>query len=113
MERSFIADERSQIAILKAIGFKDYEIIKWHTYRFELVAFISVMLASILSIPMTKLCISPIFKMMGAVNVKYNIKILELFVLYPGVVFVITVIIAWITAFYTKTIKSSDTANIE
>lgn len=113
MERSFIADERSQIAILKAMGFKDSFIIRWQVQRFGLVTLIGVILAAIVSIPMTDLCISPIFGMMGAWDINYNIQPLQVFVLYPGIVFLETVVVAWITALYTKKIKSSDTANIE
>ena len=113
MERSFIADEKSQIAILKAIGFNDSAILKWHVYRFGLVALVAVILAAVCSIPMTNLCIDPIFGMMGAVDVEYNIDPLQIFLLYPGVVLAMTVLVAWLTALYTKTIKSSDTANIE
>ena len=113
MERTFIADEKSQIAILKAIGFKDREVIKWHVYRFGIVALIAVIIAACASIPMTDLCITPIFGMMGAKDINYNIDPLQIFVIYPGIVFVMTILIAWITATYTKTIKSSDTANIE
>lgn len=113
MERSFIADEKSQIAILKAIGFKDGAIIKWHVYRFGLVALIAVVLAAVVSVPMTELCITPIFGMMGATDIDYNIEPLKIFILYPGIVLAVTVLTTWITALYTKTIKSSDTANIE
>lgn len=113
MERSFIANEKSQIAILKAIGFKDSVIIKWHVYRFGLVGILAVVLAAALSIPMTKLCITPIFGIMGAVDVKFNIEPLQIFALYPGIILAVTVLITWITALYTKNIKSSDTANIE
>ncbi len=113
MERSFIADEKSQIAILKAIGFRDSAILKWHVYRFGLVALVAVILAAVCSIPMTNLCVDPIFGMMGAVDVEYNIDPLQIFLLYPGAVLAMTVLVAWVTALYTKTIKSSDTANIE
>lgn len=113
MERSFIADEKGQIAILKAVGFTDGAVIKWQVYRFGLVALISVILAGILSIPMTELCITPIFGMTGTTEIDYNIEPLQIFVMYPGVVFIMTIVMAWITALYTKTIKSSDTANIE
>lgn len=113
MERSFIEDEKSQIAILKAIGFRDGAVIRWHVYRLGLAALIAVVLAAALSIPMTNLCISPIFGMMGASDVDYNIEPLQVFLLYPGIVLAVTVIVTWITALYTKTIKSSDTANIE
>lgn len=113
MERSFIADEKGQIAILKAIGFRDSAIIKWHVYRFGLVGLLAVILAAVCSIPMTELCINPIFGMMGAVDIDYNIDPLQIFLLYPGAVLVMTVIVAWFTALYTKTIKSSDTASVE
>ena len=113
MERTFIADEKSQIAILKAIGFKDRAIIKWHVYRFGLVALVSVIIAACVSIPMTDLCITPIFGMMGATDIDYNIDPLQIFVIYPGIVLAVTIIIAWMTATCTKSIKSSDTANIE
>ena len=113
MERSFIADEKGQIAILKAIGFKDSAIIKWHVYRFGLTSLFAVILAAVCSIPMTKLCITPIFGMMGAKEIDYNIDPVQIFLLYPGAVLVMTVIVAWLTALYTKTIKSSDTASVE
>ena len=113
MERSFIADEKAQIAMLKAIGFRDGTVVLWQVCRFGLAALIAVILAAALSIPMTKLCITPIFGMMGASRIKYNIDVLQIFVLYPGAILLVTVVVAWLTALYTRTIKSSDTANIE
>lgn len=113
MERSFITEEKSQIAILKAIGFKDYQIIKWHVYRFGIVSLISVFLAALCSIPITKLCGNPLFGMMGARNIDYYIRVFEIFLLYPGIILIGTVMIAAFSALHTKQIKSSDTANIE
>lgn len=113
MERSFIADEKAQIAMLKAIGFRDGTVVCWQVCRFGLAALIAVILAAVLSIPMTKLCITPIFGMMGASRIKYNIDVLQIFALYPGTILLVTVVVAWLTALYTRTIKSSDTANIE
>ncbi|MBQ9765999.1 MAG: ABC transporter permease [Lachnospiraceae bacterium] len=114
MERTFITNEKSQIAILKAIGFKNSVIIKWQVCRFGMVALAAGILAACLSIPMTEICITPIFGMMGATNIDYKIEPLNIFLLYPGIVFAVTVAVAWITAaICTRTIKSSDTANIE
>ena len=62
---------------------------------------------------MTELCITPIFGIMGAVDVDFNIDPLQIFLLYPGIVLGMTVVVTWITGLYTKSIKSSDTANIE
>ena len=87
--------------------------IKWQVYRFGLAALLAVVLAAVLSIPMTDLCISPIFGMMGAKDIDYKINPLQVFLLYPGIVLAVTVLVTYFTALYTKTIKSSDTANIE
>ncbi|MBO5164655.1 MAG: ABC transporter permease [Ruminococcus sp.] len=113
VERSFISDERSQIALLKAIGFKNGAIIKWHTLRFGIAALAAAILAAVASIPMTNLCISPIFGMMGAVDIDFMIDPLKVFLLYPLIIFAVTVLTAWLTSLYTKTIKTSEAANIE
>ncbi len=113
MEKSFITSEKSEIAILKAMGFKDFTIIKWHVLRFFIVALIAVILAAALSTPMTDLCISPVFGMMGASEIDYNIKPLEIFLIYPGIVLAVTVFVSWLVSLGTRSIKSSDTADIE
>ncbi len=113
MERSFISDERNEIAILKAIGFRSSKVILWQVCRFGLVALMAVILAGLLSIPMTKLCISPIFGMMGAGRVAFVINPLKVFIIYPAIVLALTIAIAFLTALYTRHIKSSDTASIE
>lgn len=113
VERSFISDERSQIAILKAIGFKTSDIVKWHTARFGIAALIAAILAAVLSIPMTDLCITPVFRNMGAMSVAYHIDPLQIFLVYPAIIFAITFMTAWITSLYTRTIKTSEATNIE
>ncbi len=113
MERSFISDETGQIALLKAIGLKDSTIIKWHVYRFMIVAFLTELLAVILTIPVTKLWCDPIWKMMGAIHVQYYFSPLTLVVIYPGIILMITLLTAFMTALYTKKISSRDIVNIE
>ena len=113
MERSFISDEKGQIALLKAIGFKDVTIIKWHVYRFMIVAFLSEILAVILTMPVTRLWCDQIWKMMGAFNVKYYFNPLTLILIYPGIILLITLMTAFVTALYTKKISSRDIVNIE
>ena len=114
MERSFITDERSQIAILKAIGFGNGKIIKWHVYRFGIVTLFAVIFAAVCSIPMTHLVISPVFGMMGATEVSYVIDPWQIFVIYPGIILAMTILSsAVVTTVFGRTIKSRDTANIE
>ena len=113
VERSFISDEKSQIALLKAIGFRNGTIISWNTLRFGIVALAAAILAAAASIPMTKLCITPIFGMMGATKIMFNIDSLQIFLFYPLVIFAVTFVTAWLTSLYTRKIKSSDISNIE
>lgn len=113
MERSFIADERNEIAILKALGFKNIKIIWWQVCRFGIVSLVAAIVAGLLSIPMTKLCISPIFGMMGATNVDYVINPLKVFIMFPGIIVALTLVVTFFVALNTNTIKAKDTASIE
>lgn len=114
MERSFISKERSEIALLKAVGFDSGSVILYHTMRFGITVIIAIVTASALLMPLTKLIIDPIFGMMGAIgNIEYQFNALEIFGAYPVIIFCVTVLSAALTAIYTKTIKSSDTASIE
>ena len=112
MERSFIAKETKQIAILKAMGFRDREVIKWQVIRFGILAVIAVILAIALSIPATKLAGNAIFSAMGARKVDWLFSIPSL-AKYPALIVVVTVVITWITSLYTGTVKARDTASIE
>lgn len=113
MERSFISKEKSEIALMKAMGFKTGSVIAQHTLRFAIVAVIASVIAIALGTPITKLCIDPVFGITGAINgVDYNIKPLEVCVIYPIVVIAATVLGAALTALYMKKIKASDTADI-
>lgn len=114
MERSFISNEKSEIALMKAIGFSNRSIIWHHTLRFTIVAFFASILAAILCMPLTKLAIDPVMGIMGAVSgVGYDIVPFEIFVLYPVIIVAVTIISAFFTSIYTNTIKSSDASNIE
>lgn len=114
MERSFISKERSEIALLKAVGFDSGSVILYHAMRFGITVIIAIVTASALLMPLTKLIIDPIFGMMGAIgNIEYQFNALEIFGAYPVIIFCVTVLSAALTALYTKTIKASDTASIE
>ena len=114
MERSFIAKEQGEIALLKAIGTRNGKIYAYHVLRFVFVAVIAVIISELIAMPLTKLCFDPIFKMMGMeTGVKYLMNPVEMFLILPAVVLGTTAVSAFLTALYTRKIKSSDTANIE
>ena len=113
MVKSFITKEKNEIALLKSLGFKNKFIIGWQTFRIGIVILISVILASAASTPLSKLIITPIFKMMGAENIKFQINPLESYVLYPLVVLAVTMLSAMITSLQVRKINTSEISNIE
>lgn len=114
MERSFIAREQGEIAILKAIGFGSSTIIAWHSIRFGIVSVIATAFSLLFLKPLTELSVGPVFRMMGAeFGVKYEILPLEVYVIYPCIVLAITMAGACLTALYTRKIQASDTSGIE
>lgn len=114
MERSFIAKEQGEIALMKAIGIRNGKIHAYHTLRFLFVGIMAVVIGEIFAMPLTHLCIDPIFKMMGMeLAVDYVINPLEMYLIFPLVILVTTAVSAFLTSIYTRKIKSSNTANIE
>lgn len=114
MERSFIAKEQGEIALMKAVGTRNGKIYTYHALRFLFVGMITVIIGEIFAMPLTHLCIDPIFKMMGMeLAVDYVINPAEMYVIFPVVILVTTTVSAFLTSLYTGKIKSSDTANIE
>ncbi len=114
MERSFIAKEQGEIALMKAVGTRNGKIYAYHASRFLFVGVIAVMIGEIFAMPLTHLCIDPIFKMMGMeLAPAYVINPVEMYLSFPVVILVTTTVSAFLTSLYTRKIKSSDTANIE
>ena len=114
MERSFIAKEQGEIALLKAIGTRNGTIYGYHALRFLFVGIIAVVLGAIFALPLTHLCMDPIFIMMGMeLAVDYGINSVEMFLTFPIMILATTTLSAFLTSLYTRKIKSSDTANIE
>ena len=114
MERSFIAKEQGEIALMKAVGTRNGKIYAYHALRFLFVGIIAVCIGEMFAMPLTHLCIDPIFKMMGMeLAVDYVINPVEMYLIFPIVILATTTVSAFLTSIYTRKIKSSDTANIE
>ena len=80
---------------------------------FAIVAAVASVISIALCSPVTKLCINPIFGIMGAINgVDYNIRPVEVCIIYPAIIIAVAVAGAYFTALYMRSIKASDTADI-
>lgn len=114
MERSFIAKEQGEIGILKAIGFQNNTIIRYHTLRVGIVLIISTVISAAISTPATKLTIGQVFKLLGAqYGISYAIRPLEVYVVYPLVIFVIVLAAAFLTAQCIRSISPAESSNME
>jgi putative ABC transport system permease protein len=114
MERSFISKEKSEIALMKAMGIGNGSIILQHSLRFVIVSVIASIVSSAALMPISDVMMNWIGNMIGDISgLKCDFDPLEIFVICPAILIGITVIGSFLTALYTKTIKASDTASIE
>ncbi len=114
IERSFISKEKSEIALMKAIGTTSGEIVAQHTLRFVMISAVVCIVASAATIPLSNLLISPVLSIVCEVKgVKCATDPLDIFVVSPLILLAITALGAFFTALYTRTITSTDTASNE
>ncbi|MCI9080141.1 MAG: ABC transporter permease [Lachnospiraceae bacterium] len=113
MAKSFITKEKGGIAVLKAIGFKNIQLACWQTLRILIILFISFVLGILLSTPFSQLLITPIFRMMGAYSIEFNVNALEVYLLYPLAIFAVTSFAAFISSQGVRKIQVSQASNIE
>lgn len=113
MVKSFLTKERGEIAMLKAIGFRDASLAVWQALRIGIVLLLAVIAGTLLSTPLSQVSVGPIFQMMGAQSIEFEVKPLEVYVLYPLLVFAVTVLSGMLAALQVKKIPASDASNIE
>lgn len=113
MVKSFLTKEKGEIALLKAMGFKNPSIIIWQSLRIGIVMLLAIILGIFLSSPLSKLLIEPIFRMMGAYSIKFTVVPLEVYVIYPLILLATTTLAALAAACGARKIPARETANIE
>lgn len=114
MERSFLSKEKSEIALMKAVGISDSSIVEQHTLRFVIVSVIACIVSTAVLMPISNVMMNWIGNMIGDISgLQCDFDALEIFVVCPAILIGVTAIGSFLTALYTKTIKASDTASIE
>lgn len=113
MEKSFLTKEKGEIAMLKAVGFRNSSIIFWQILRTAIVMLFSVILAIIISNPIGQLTVGGIFQIMGAYNIIFDVNILETYIVYPLLIFAVTFFSVFITAQQIRKVSSSEINSIE
>ena len=114
MEYSFVIKERSEIAIMKAVGLKSKDIMKIHILRFSIIVFVSILISFMLTIPITKFTVGPIFNMMGAsYGIDYKIVPIEVFLIYPVLMAAVTILSVGITSIAIKRVKTTEATRVD
>ena len=113
MEKSFLTKERGEIAMLKAIGFKNRSIILWQTLRIAIVMLAAVLLSVALADPIGKLTTGGIFRMMGAKNIIFDTDVLKTYIICPAIVLAATVFSVFITALSIRKVNSNEINSVE
>lgn len=114
MVRSFITKEKGEIAMLKALGFGNACLVAWQSMRIGMVLLISIVIGTLISTPLSKLTIEPIFHMMGAYSIEFDVVPLEVYVIYPLAVLAATVLAAVAgAALPLRKISAAETSNVE
>ncbi|MCM1268483.1 MAG: FtsX-like permease family protein [Bacteroidales bacterium] len=113
MVKSFITKEKNEIALLKAIGFQDTPLTLWQTMRIGIVLIVSVLVGALSSRLFSALIITPIFRMMGAYSIDYEIRAAEVYLMYPLIVLAVTAAAAFVSAQGVRKISAADISNNE
>ena len=113
MVKSFLIKEKKEVALLKSLGFRNKSLLKWQVTRVGIILLISIIIATILSTPLSQIIIVPIFEMMGASQINFEIKPLEVFLIYPIIIFTVTLIASAITALGVKKVAPQEVINID
>lgn len=113
MQRMFLIREQGEIGMLKSIGFSNNAIIRWQTKRIAVVLFLGMLTASLTGTPFSRITAGQVFKMMGAKSIEFVVKPLEVYVLYPCIILLITLFACVLSIQKIRKISVQEMNNIE
>ena len=113
MEKSFLTKERGEIAMLKAIGFKNRSVILWQTLRIAIVMIAAALISIALADPIGKLATGGIFQMMGAKNIIFDTDVFKTCIVYPAIILAATVFSVFLTTLGIRKVNSNEINSVE
>lgn len=113
MLKIFIMGEKSQIAMLRSVGYSLRAVRLWQVLRIGIVLVLGVIIGSLCSIPLNNIALGPIFGMMGATHMKIQVNFLEAYVIYPFLLLVAISIAAYISSGSIKKLNLMEINNAE
>lgn len=113
MMKTFIAKEKGEIAMLKSVGFRNSSIRFWQSARISIVLGGAIILGIILSKFLGPLTIGQVFAIMGIHNIVFKVNPLEVYIIYPAILLVVTTAIAYLSAGAVKKIDLKEINDME
>lgn len=113
MMKTFITKEKGEIAMLKSIGFKNSSIRFWQSARISIVLVVAIILGIILSKFLGSVTSGQVFAIMGVHNVVFKVEALEVYIVYPIILLVVTTAIAYLSAAAVKKVDLKEINNME
>lgn len=113
VSRTFLAKERGEIGMLKAVGFNNSVLIRWQVLRIGIILVLAMILGALLATPLAQISTGKVFEMMGATHIEFVIKPFEVYILYPLLALAATLVGALISMQQIRGISAQETNNIE
>lgn len=113
MSKSLFTKDIGTIALLKSIGFRNLAIRIWQGGRIITVMLISLLFGILLSEPLNSVVAELTFGLMGASIVEMEIKIMEVYVLYPLLLLAATAAAVLISTLNVKKVGLKELGNLE
>ena len=113
MQKMFILREKGEMAMLKSIGFANKDIINWQTKRIAMVIFLGVIVGTLTGTPFSQITSGQVFKFMGASKITFDINVLEVYIIYPLAILVVSVLMCMLTMLSVRKITVNDMNEIE
>lgn len=112
MEKLFITREKSEIAMLKSIGFRHRAIRNWQMMRMCLVVVVSMIISIPLSLLSNQFVLKPIFAIMGA-EIAIQVDPMQAYLIFPGILLIGIMIATMIATHQVKHINIREMNNLE
>jgi putative ABC transport system permease protein len=90
--RMLLSKEIPEIAILKSLGFHTATVKLWQVYRLGIILVTSILLGAVFANMTGNVISSGIFRIMGVTRLQLAVEPLKVYVVYPFVLFTITII---------------------
>lgn len=88
--RTFLYRERSDIALMKSLGFQSRTLKEWQLFRILMILILSILIGTVLAHLLAPYTVGEVFGMMGAKKMKLTMDPIKGYLLYPLLLFIAT-----------------------